>query len=184
MESLAWRVREKVDSGRCPLQVITSAASLAHQGLLGPVRRLWLEGVDLTSIPAEHMAALVSSATWSVLISNVSGCDFVTILDSVKSQWLNIYDQSLGLEETQALVRAMETRVEEVGLNRVIVDIEALTKYNGLGKCWHVSCRTYYLNKEKLKTWAWAKSIDWKVIPSEGYSRCVEIKRPYNNIVR
>ena len=184
MESLAWRVREKVDSGRCPLQVITSAASLAHQGLLGPVRRLWLEGVDLTSIPAEHMAALVSSATWSVLISNVSGCDFVTILDSVKSQWLNIYDQSLGLEETQALSRAMETRVEEVGLNRVIVDIEALTKYNGFGKCWHVSCRTYYLNKEKLKTWAWAKSIDWKVIPSEGYSRCVEIKRPYNNIVR
>ena len=73
---------------------------------------LW--DVDLTSVPAEHLASLFSSVTMGVDISNVSG--LVNILDSVKSKVLTIISQSLGTEETQALVQAMESGVEVVRL--------------------------------------------------------------------
>ena len=96
--------------------MITCAASLAHHGLLGSVEEIWLCDVDLTSITPEHLASLISSVTGFVIIENVSGCDLVTILDNVKSKVLYIYSQSLGSEETQALLRAKESRVEEVQL--------------------------------------------------------------------
>ena len=64
-------------------------------------------------------------------ISNVSGCDLVTILDSVKSNLLIIISQSLSSEETQALVRAMESGVLEVRLNKdVTLDIREAFKKN------------------------------------------------------
>merc|ERR1711894_206056 len=90
---------------------ITCAASLAHHSLLGSVQVMELRNVDLTSVPAEHLASLVSSVTWRVYIRNVRGCDLVTFLDSVKNEVLNISRQSLGSEGTHALVRAMESGV-------------------------------------------------------------------------
>ena len=176
MESLAERVREEVWLRGSQVQVITSATSLAHQGLLGPVEKMRLREVDLSSIPAEHLVSLVSCVTRCAHIKNVSGCDLVTILDCVKSKALWIDNQSLGREETEALVRALETRVERVGLYCDIEDIEALTKFNGQGECWEVSCWYDVVAKysEKLKTWA--KRINWEVIPSA--SGCFEMKRP------
>ena len=117
-ESLAERFKYML--GRYPsiLPAITCAASLAHHGLLGSVWGMRLFDVDLTSVPAEHLASLVSSVTERVYIHNVCGCDLVTILDSVKSKWLNIRYQSLSSEETQALVRVMESHVELVKLYR------------------------------------------------------------------
>ena len=112
--------------GRYPsiLPAITCAASLAHHGLLGSVWGMRLFDVDLTSVPAEHLASLVSSVTERVYIHNVCGCDLVTILDSVKSKVLGIWDQSLGSEETKALRRALVSRVERVALDiEVTLDI-------------------------------------------------------------
>ena len=167
MESLAGRVREEVNGGGGSLQVITTAASMAHKGLLGTVERLRLCD-DLTSVPSEHMASLVSSVTGRIHIEIVSRCDLMTILDSVNSQELEIYDQSLGREETEALVRALETRVEKVQLGYMDLDIETLVKYNGRGKCMLVSCYSDFADKyiysQKLKTWA--KRIHWEVIPN------------------
>ena len=99
------------------LPSITFAARLAHQGLLGSVERMKLAN-DLTSVPDNQLASLVSSlqrGASSLKIQNVCGCDLVTILDSVKNHlWeLTIRTQSLGSEETQALVRALESSVEE-----------------------------------------------------------------------
>jgi len=56
---------------------------------------------------------------WSVEIHNVTGGDLVTILSNVKSKELNIYSQSLDSEETQALLGAIESRVEKVRLGDV-----------------------------------------------------------------
>ena len=42
---------------------IRAAASLAHHGLLGSVFEMWLRDVDLTSVPAEHLASLASCVT-------------------------------------------------------------------------------------------------------------------------
>ena len=125
MESLAGKVNNDMhlcgSNFKLYLPSITFAARLAHQGLLGSVKRMKLAH-DLTSVPDYQLASLVSSLQCgetgpvsSLKIQNVCGCDLVTVLDSVKNPiWeLTIRTQSLGSEETQALVRALESSVEE-----------------------------------------------------------------------
>ena len=162
--SLAKRVRYMITKRKSILHAITSAASLAHHGLLGSVEMLTLGDVDLTSVPADHLASLVSSVTGNIVICNVSGCDLVTILDSVRSDWLYITRQSLGIEETQALVRAMDSGVKKLNLNvGVTLDIAWAIRYNGQGKCRKVECvlDTTRRYREQLRTWATSRK--WKV---------------------
>ena len=120
-------------------RLIQCAGNLAHRDLLGDVKsiRLGYRGnvEDLSTVPTPHLASLVSTATSVVYIRGVTGCNLVPILDGIKCQKLFIYKQKLGRDETQALVRAMETRVEIVRLDYVDIDIEALTKYSGQGRC-------------------------------------------------
>ena len=142
------------------------AASLAHYGLLGSVKNMTLTDVYLRDIPAKHLASLTSCVTRYLHIENVSSCDLVSILTSVKCQRLGIY--SLGREETKALVQAMESGVEEVELRcEVTLDIEALAEYSGQGVCRRVKIlsetlveeRLYQTLKEKL---GWAHNINWR----------------------
>ena len=172
LENLAGRVRKLIDdpnriSGNLP--GITCAASLAHHKLLGFVDTLFLFDVDLTSVPDNHLTSLVSSVEGFVKISNVSDCDIVTILDSVKSEWLCISNsnrnQSLGCEETRALVRAMESRVERVFLCvGVTLDIREMIEYNGLGKCMYVEFNSRgMLTSTYLQLGTWATSKNWEV---------------------
>ena len=76
-----------------------------------------------------------------------------------------ISKQSLGSEETRALVRAMESRVEVVRLEKNIdhLDITALTLCEGKGRCRHVSFRKSTLDRyrKELRSWAWR--INWPV---------------------
>ena len=152
------------------LSEITCAASLAHHKLLGSVVGMWLHDVDLTSIPAENLVSLASCVTENYIervhIQNVSGCGLITILDNVKieKRMLVISKQSLGTEETQALVRAMESHVEKVMLYfKVTLDIRVLMEYSGKGKCREVECDYYaaYRYREHLR--ALATSRNWKV---------------------
>ena len=141
----------------------TCAASLAHHGLLGSVSYLSLGDVDLTSVPAEHLASLVS-VTGRVYIGNVSGSALVTILDSVKGEVFWICRQSLDSEETQALVRAMESRVEIVLLNAgVTLDIRELMKYSGQGKCRKVGCDGDTADRYREQLRAWATNNNWEM---------------------
>ena len=167
--SLAKRVKKWLEDeygsgcGSLP-STIPCAASLAHHGLLGSVEEMRLPNVDLTSVPAEHLASLASSLTWRVFIRNVSGCDLVTILDSVKSEVLDIRYQSLGREETQALVQAMESRVERLVLNsESTLDLRFLSEYNGQGKCKEVRCFSYTMGRYREQLRAWAMSRNWAV---------------------
>ena len=93
--------------------------SLAHYGLLGSFDDMWLYHVDLSHVPAQHLASLVSCVTSELRIENVSGCDLVSLFKSLKCKVLYISNQSLGREETWALVQAMESRVGEVTLTEV-----------------------------------------------------------------
>ena len=175
LKNLAERVKKSLKDSPSSLPVVSCAVSLAHHRLLGSVKDMGLRNVDLTSVPAEHLASLVSSVSWSVYIENVSGCDLVTILDSVKSRWLVIKDQSLGREETQALVQAMESRVEEVVLREgVTLDIRDLGEYSGQGKCRFVGCwgDTADRYREQLRTWA--KSRNWTVTQDDFFIFSIE----------
>ena len=99
------------------LPEIALAASLAHHGMFGSMKYMKLSNVDLTSVPAEHLGALASCATGGVKINEVIS-DLSPILDNIKCKWLRVnYRRSLGSEETQAQVRAMESRVQWVTLN-------------------------------------------------------------------
>ena len=135
---------------------VACVASLAHHGLLRSVNylMLMLSKVDLSSVPADHLASLASCVTGVVDVWNVRGYGLSTILDNVKCESLTISSQSLNTEETQALVRAMETGVEEVSLcyYHGNVDIETLIKYSGRGKCRLVRCNeTRY--HDALRKW-------------------------------
>ena len=165
IENLVERVKEEMNDFRYQITqltvpVLTCAASLAHHGLYGSVFMMRLPNVDLTSVPAEHLASLVSCVEWKVEISN-NTC-VVTILDNVNSYELDIEFQSLSSEETAALVRAMESRVEDVSLNDdVTLDIKGLMDYSGQGKCKVLKCwedTTADRYREQLMTWAKSRS--------------------------
>ena len=79
---------------------LTCAASLAHHGLLGSLYDMDLCNVDLSPVPAQHLASLASCVTSELHIQNVSGCDLVSLLTSLKCKYLIIISQSLGREET------------------------------------------------------------------------------------
>ena len=144
---------------------ISTAASLAHHGLLGSVRGMRLRDVDLAKVPAEHLASLASCVTELVDIWNVSNTDLTSILDRSKSKWIQINSQNLSTAETRALVRAMAS-VEKVALGhygKMTLDIHTLATYNGQGKCrevrfWHTTARWY---REDVRRWV--QRISWRV---------------------
>ena len=139
--------------------MISCTASLVHHGLLKSLDRLAMVDVDLSDVPSKHLLSLASCVTERLAIVNVQGFDLVAILDSVECEVLQITRQNLSTEETQALVRAMETRVEETWLgfgSKVSLDIEALTQYNGQGKCRSITIASSSLSlgtEEKYENW-------------------------------
>ena len=167
IENLARRVWEMVRLPSDPrLSEIIRAASLAHQRLLGSMWGMWLHDVDLTSVPAEHLASLASCVTGRVVIENVRGCGLVTILDNVKNwgQELVISKQSLGSEETQALVRAMESHVVKVWLyDKVTLDMRILMQYNGQGKCREMGIYYDTANRYMEQLMTWTINRNWEV---------------------
>ena len=171
-------VRGMISYGHNNLPVITCAANMAHHGMLGPVQEMRLCEVDLTSVSAEGLASLASCVTDCVQIENVSGCGLVTFLDSVKSNQLTISSKSLGSEETRALVRAMESRVEEVHLcSELTLDMRVLMEYNGQGKCTVVHFRKDFKDRyrEQLKTWDTDLDRNWESYDSyKSYWFCME----------
>ena len=143
---------------------VTCAGSLAHHGLLGPVESMKLHYVDLTSVPEEHLTSLVSSIQDRLCITNISGRNLVSILDSNKSDWLIIKNQSLDTEETGALLQAMETSLGRLELfGDVTLDMETLLRYDGQGKCQRIAFIDETATRYRKSLTTWAKRTDWEV---------------------
>ena len=184
------------DEDDIQLEDIICAASLAHHRVLDydTVEYLSLNDVNLSKVPTEHLASLVSHVTKDFNINNISGCDLVTILESVQCETLTISNQSLGREETRALLQAMESRVVEVEIECFVMlksgpeDITALTKYSeeeledGGKMLWRYSRLTYEGEKMKKivksgeELWYWSEDqgeykgdtiLDKKIVKSE-----------------
>ena len=153
--------------GNQRISELKCGASLAHHGLLSSVNRLSLYIIDLSPVPAQHLASLVSCVTNHLDIWNVSGCDLTSIVTSAKCGSMSIYGQSLGREETRALVQAMESGVKEVRLtNGVTLDIEILTEYSGQGVCRKVELfldASYRADRYREGMRTWARSRNWRV---------------------
>ena len=96
---------------------------------------LTLRDSDLSSVPARHLSSLTSCVTRRLCFRNVNGCDLVRILTSLKCRCLEIQKQSLGRQETRALVQAMESDVTMVKLGNgmdgeMTLDIGVLTEFS------------------------------------------------------
>ena len=176
------KIRKRWAGRRHPqIPEISLAARLAHHGLLGNLLYMRLMNVDLFSVPAEHLASLASCETLFSCIRNVSNCDMISILDNLKCKELYISSQTLSSEETRALVRAMESRVERVILGSTFkgewsLDIRALTRYSGQGRCknliiWDSGDR--YL--EEVRSWAQKQDWDIRHITHENDGNIVNI---------
>jgi len=167
IERLTERVRKVFEEGSIYMEkidVLKCGASLAHHGLLNSVKDMTIGYVDLSKVPTEVMASLVSCVASCIEIRNDTGCDMVSLLSSLKCQSLSIKSHSLGREDTRTLVRAMESQVESVTLcEGVTLDIEILLEYSGQGLCrnvwlWYDTAERY---REDLRTWT--KRRNWKI---------------------
>ena len=73
---------------------------------------------------------------------------------------VRLQNVSLDTAETRALVSAMGNKITnvELGWNSgdkdVILDIEALTQYDGKGKCKVISLRHTPLTRDQARAWA------------------------------
>ena len=129
-----------------PLSQVASAAALARQGFLTSVRSLALVDVDISGVPTEDLAKLLGCVTESVIIENLRG-DVTSVFSNINCVILVIDKMSLSPVDTQALVSAMDTRVEEINLHEgVTLDLETLTQYDGTGKCGYLELRVLSVN--------------------------------------
>ena len=137
-----------------PKQAI-ALSNLLSLGVIESVQHLDLElnpgisSLDLGSLPGNHLLTLVPCVTESITIRDVTNYDVTTLIESVRCKELILSGQKLNQEETEALVRAMTTRVEilqldmdAVGLDYSVslyLDFDTLTNYTGDGICRVVS---------------------------------------------
>ena len=186
LKSFAARVRKMLElNTSSSLSLLTCAGSLAFHGLLGQgYISLYLVDVNLSSVPAEYLAALARTLSWCG-VTKVRGNDLISFLSHLDCYGLTI-TQSLSRDETQALVQAMESGVEKVRLKSVNFDVETLVTYSGEGFCGQVVIDYNYdydpdynyeddydphRFREPLKDWAGLK--DWAVIDLYGYQLMV-----------
>ena len=108
---------------------------MAKMGILTSLEKMWLQDIDISSIPSDNMAALSSVVTDCVCIDNVTG-NIQTILANVKCRELVIRDVNLDHDETECLLEAMRNNMEEVWLYmNVSLDINALMSWANVGWC-------------------------------------------------
>ena len=162
IETLAQRVRDVLMDGdnNLTLEDLTLVASMAEHGLLGFLDSMVLKDLDLSTIPTDQLAPLFSSVTRRVDFWNISGRG--PFMDILKCDVVGVFGQSLGTEETRALVRAMETRVRMVTLGGcVTLDTEALLQYSGQGRCGKLAWSYQTEAEKELRSWAFRRK--WTV---------------------
>ena len=166
------------------MDFMTCAATLAYRGWIRDLDNIWLQEIDLSTVSIQHLISLLSSVKRTVNIGyEVTGLDLVTILDSLQCQEIRLGCERLGREETQALVRAMESRVEKVFLyNEIELDMEALAEYSGQGRCRVLECKgvtevtfCYQLMTRVLKReWYCLNFTSYLASPYEGFDTADE----------
>ena len=165
---------------------IKGAALLAWEGHLTSVEMMVIKDIDITDIPCEQMENLISIVTENVWISNTTHSNQLgRLLANVKCQELLLEKMRLSESETRALVTAMTDQLQTVGLGNVILDIEELTQYDGMGRCKKLRVCDYTGYENRLRYWAflkgWTVTVEGEraslVLEGEWASRVMEKRR-------
>ena len=176
------------------LELVTAAARLAHYGQL-ELDHLSGRFKNLSTVPGEHLCSLVSSVRNTFRIQTIGGCDLIKIIDSIKCYKLGIFNLKLDREATEAVVRAIDTRIQLAEISvckmyrfqrreqelkekdiRSMLDTKALTKYNGKGRCKNIILRVGQVDKYRQWLRDWAKARDWTVYIEDESGMGVGIK--------
>ena len=185
------------------LDLVRAAARLAHYGQKG-FNHMILQDLDLSTVPGEHLCSLASSVRNMFSIRAVKGCNLIKMIDSVKCNTLALTNQNLDREAAEALVQAMETRIEQLeifngkmfrvppwgSLNLATVqnpeleeedikrmlDTNALTKYSGKGRCKYIVLEVGQVYKYRQWLRDWALDRDWSIMNDAGWGMCVQRK--------
>ena len=92
-------------------------------------------------------------------------CDLVSILDSLQCTEIGLGFNALCIEEeAQALVRAMESRVERLYFHDtrdMCVNTEILTEYSGQGRCKFIFCEDVDDVNFIKKLFCWVDEKGW-----------------------
>ena len=166
---------DRVGNNLINLKSIKCAANLARHGMLNDLESIelgdpWITG-DMSTVPAERLASLVSCVKDTVNIEEFYGGDLGTIFDSLNCKLLSISNQNLGRRESYALGRAMGSRVDVVMLYDVDeLDVEALTEHTELGRCMNLICRseTDITYAWELRRWAHRERVAYVITTEEG----------------
>ena len=134
-------------------------ANLVSYGVIESLQNLWL---NLTSPPSDYLKGLIPCVTGKIRISlwksvqphqtndaDLEKYNLVTFFDAIKCKELHLHIDKVNQEETEALVRAMTTRVEILHLDTFFkfqIDSDTFSMYGGDGKCRevHICCHSEY----------------------------------------
>ena len=92
------------------------------------------------------------------------------MLPLITTDKLWICSTNLSSIDTEALVQCLDANVSQLELYNSTVDISALSKYDGRGKCKHIMCWWSSYEKYKTEMRQWADNIGWMV--KENYTLC------------
>ena len=154
------------------------AAELAKEEYLASVEYMQIVDVDISEIPSDHIGKLASIVTNRLNIQNVPNLSQLgAILANVQCKALYLGYMALSDENTLALVTAMRTRVEVLGLHfSVTLDPELLAAYDGRGRCYVLGVvgDTRWWCGARLRRWAW--ETGWTVtVDTDGLEGlCIE----------
>ena len=164
-----------------PLAEVSLAAALASRGQVGTVRRLRLVSLPLSSVPAPELGSLarcVRGVDYHLDIDGVTG-NLAPLLDNINCTSLSVRNMGLTTADTRALVAAMASRVQEVVLGDVTLDMETLARYDGRGVCSRLQLggATRWRYRDEVEEWAdsrgWTRGGGGSCV---SYGRSLEVK--------
>ena len=133
IESLIWHEKR----GEKNEERTRALANLVSYGVIDSIQHLKLE---FRHDPlGNYLQELIPCVTGTLDLCNLIKChDLTTLLDGVHCKVLDLATEKLNHEETEALVRAMRSRVEKLILMTFEdweMDYDTFSKYKGDGKC-------------------------------------------------
>ena len=167
IQNLASRIKDELEEwGEGSLALLTSAAALSYRGFIKDVKHVHLLDENMSTVPTQHLVSLTSRVTGRFdQDHDVDGCDLVTILDNLQCTEIGLGFNGLGEEEeAQALVRAMESRVERLYFHdtrNMCVNTGALTEYSGQGRCKFIFCEDVDDVNFIKKLFCWVNEKGW-----------------------
>ena len=141
-----------------------SAANLAEAGLIHRIDTLGVwEGYNIGNISRKAVDSLINCVTGNLYVKRISGTPLICqVYGKARCNVLGIGHQILNEHSTRALVETMEARINYLLIRaNVLLDIDTLIEYSGLGLCKDIRLGYDAANKYGERLMKWASRCKW-----------------------